>query len=415
MKQQWLKPSELEEIQRKMLKGIIKHAYENVPLYHRKFDSVGIKPEDIKAVEDLQKIPITSKEEIRDNFPEGVIARGINISKCWTPRTGGSTGIPLTVVYDKKAENYEKAVALRPNLSCGQKIMDKWVNITNPARIGPKKWFQYFNIFNPIAISAFLDAKEQISLIEKINPAVLSGYSSSLWLLAKEIDNTGNDKIHPRLIFGDAEFLDGDMRQFINSVFGVEMCDLFGCVELARTAWECPEHCGYHIDIDAVVMEFLSDGEVIASGERGEIVYTGLYNYSMPLIRYAIGDVGIPSNEKCPCGRGLPLMKIVEGRKDDFVVLQDGRVISPRVFGILMKCISGIDQYKIIQESREKIVVQLLPSNNSSQETIIKETKKEIRNVLGENILVEIDIKEEIPRESSGKLRKVVSKVNIKF
>lgn len=414
MKQQWLKTSELEEIQRKMLRKIVKHAYENVPFYHQKFRSVGIISDDIKTVDDLKKIPITTKQELRDNFPESIVAKGVDINKCWTPHTGGSTGIPLTVVYDKKAEDYEKAIALRPNLCCGQKIRDKWVNITNPAHIHPKKWFQHFGIFSPINISTFLDAKEHISFIEKINPVVLSGFSSSLWLLAKEIDGTGNDRIHPRLIFGDAEFLDEDMRKFINSTFGVELCDLFGCVELARTAWECPEHCGYHIDMDAVVMEFIKDGEQVALGEKGEIVYTSLYNYAMPLIRYAIGDIGVPSDEKCSCGRGLPLMKIVEGRKDDFIVSQDDKIISPRVFSDLMKRISGIGQYKIIQENKEKIVIQMVKGDNFSPGTI-EHINEEFKNVLGENIVIEIKIKEAIPKEPSGKLRKVISKVNIKF
>ena len=104
-------------------------------------------------------------------------------------------------------------------------------------------------------------------------------------------------------------------------------------------------------------------------------------------------------------------MKLIEGRKDDFIVLSDDGVISPRILSIHMQNVPGIYQYKIIQETREKIVVQLVPSNTFSQETI-KQTEKEIRDVLGEHIIVEIDVKEEIPKEPSSKLRKVVSKVN---
>ena len=349
MKQQWLKTSELEEIQRKMLRGIIKHAYENVPLYHRKFNSVGVKPNDIKTVEDIRKIPITTKQELRDNFPDGVIARGVDVNKCWTSRTSGSTGIPLTVVYGEKDEDYEKAIALRPNLSCGQKIRDKWVVITSPAHATPKKWFQRLGFFGPDGISLLTDIQEQISIIERINPDVIDGYSSAIYLLAKEIKETGNDKIRPRIIYGSAELLTDEMREYINSVFGVEIYDQFGCVELARTAWECPEHFEYHIDIDAVVMEFLSRGEAVGSGERGEIVYTGLYNYSMPFIRYAVGDIGVPTDEKCPCGRGLPLMKVIEGRTDAFVQVPNGKIFSPIIWTILLRPYK-LEHFKVIQE-----------------------------------------------------------------
>ena len=409
MKQQWLKTSELEEIQRKMLRAIIKHAYENVPFYHRKFRSVGIRPDDIKTVDDLKKIPITTKQELRDNFPDGVIAKGVDINKCHTSTTSGSTGKPLLVVYGEKDDDYEKAIALRPNLNCGQKIRDKWALITSPKHIKPKKWFQRLRIFAPEYISVYDSAKEQISILEKFQPDVLDGYASSIYLLAREIERTGNDKIRPRIIFTTAELLTEDMRKYIESVFRAPVYDQFGCVELARTAWECPEHCGYHIDVDAVVMEFIKDGEQAASGERGEIVYTGLYNYSMPFIRYAVGDVGIPSDEKCPCGRGLPLMKVVEGRKDVFMKTPSGKIIPPIIWPVIMERITTINQYKIIQEKIDLIKVQIVKGKGFSEETCSR-VKRDIKNALGEDLHIEVEIVDKIPREA-GKVRSVVSKI----
>jgi phenylacetate-CoA ligase len=411
MKQQWLKMSELEEIQRKMLRGIIKHAYENVPLYHQKFRSVGVKPDDIKTVDDLKKIPITTKQELRDNFPDGVIAKGIDINKCGVSHTSGSTGIPLAVVYSKKDDDYEKAIALRPNLSCGQKIRDSWAIITNPEHIVPKKWFQRIGFFSPEFISVFGSVKERMQILEKINPDVLDGYPSSIYLLAKEIEKTGNDKIHPGIIFSTAEVLTDEMRKYINSVFEGEMYDQFGCVELARTAWECPEHCSYHIDMDAVVMEFLRGGEAVASGERGEIVYTGLYQHAMPFIRYASGDVGIPSDEKCPCGRGLPLMKVLEGRKDAFIQVPNGEIFSPLIWTLFMRFYSDISQFKVIQEKIDLIRMQIVEGKGFSQETIDR-VKRDVKNVLGEDMHIEIEIVDEIPKEA-GKVRSVVSNVKI--
>ena len=190
------------------------------------------------------------------------------------------------------------------------------------------------------------------------------------------------------------------------------MYDQFGCVELARTAWECPEHCGYHVDMDAVVMEFLSDGEAVASGERGEIVYTGLYNYSMPFIRYRVGDVGIPTGEKCPCGRGLPLMKAVEGRKDEFLKSPEGKVLSPSTVRLILEFIPGISQFKLIQEKIDEIRVQIVKGKDFSQETIIQITK-ELKKLLGEEVHIETEIVDEISRGKSIKLQSVISKVKI--
>ena len=105
---------------------------------------------------------------------------------------------------------------------------------------------------------------------------MLGGYTSSIRLLAEVVEKNNLEDINPKLIFGTSELLDSETRKYINSVFDVQMIDHFGCVELNRTAWECEQHAGYHIDADAVIMEFLEGEESVSPSERGEIVYTGL-------------------------------------------------------------------------------------------------------------------------------------------
>lgn len=414
IKQQWLKLSELEELQNRMLRNILHHAYANVPLYHYKFKEAGIYPDDIKTPKDLSKLPLTTKEELRNNFPHRTIADGVNLNKCWISHTGGSTGIPLKVAYGRRDEDYEKAIALRPNLSCGQRFWDRWAVITSSYHFIPKKWFQKLNLLSPNYINLYDSIDSQITQLKMIKPSILDGTASSIYLIAKRLKEFNN--IKPRLIFTTADLLTEDMRDLIKSVFNCDIFDQFGCVELARTAWECKEHSGYHIDMDAVVMEFLRNGESVSYGERGEIVYTGLYNYTMPLIRYAIGDIGIPSDEICPCGRGLPLMKVVEGRRDDFITLPSGEICSPRVFSNLMKDISGIDQYKIIQEDLNKIKILISSSDEVHlSEYVIPLIRNEFTRFFGEAINIEIQLCNFIPKEASGKLRKVVSKVPLNF
>lgn len=410
MKQQWLKPHELEAIQKKMLRGITKHAYTTVPFYHDKFRSVGVYPDDIKSVEDLQKLPITTKKEVKDNFPHRILSKGTDIEKCWISQTSGSTGIPLRMVYGERDEDYQKAVALRPNLSCGQKIRDKWAVFTSPSHIVNKRWFQKMRIFSPEFISLFHEPDEHIQLLKKINPDILDGYASSIYLVAKRLQETGNDGINPRLIYSTSELLTQDMRNCIETAFGVDVLDQFGCVELGRTAWECHEHAGYHVDCDAVVMEFLREGSAVAPGERGEIVYTGLYNYTMPLIRYAVGDVGVPSDETCPCGRGLPLMKLIEGRSDAFMKAPNGRIFSPIIWTVLMREIPGIGQFKVIQERTNLIRVFFVKDPDFSEATI-PQIQQGIKAAMGDEMVVEVEIVEDIPRDSSGKIRCAVSRI----
>jgi len=411
MKSQWKSYEELRELQDRKLRAILKHAYENVPLYRQKFASAGVHPEDIKTVADLPKLPITTKQEVRDNFPDRIVANGVDTGKCWLPHTGGSTGIPLTVAYDEAAEDFQKAVALRPNLSCGQGLFDKWIVFTDPRHIGEKKWFQRIGLFNPTQFSLFEDIDNQVLILKKAKPDIIDTYPSHLYLLAKKVNQIGVE-IRPKMVFTTAELLDSQTREHIQSVFNAPIYDQFGDVEMGRTAWECPAHSGYHIDVEAVIMEFIRDEKPVSSGERGEIVYTTLYNYAMPLIRYAVGDIGIPSDEKCLCGRGLPLMKIIEGRKDDFLVRSDGTIVSPITMDLIIKNMMAIEQCRIIQETPGRVRVQIVNSH-SLTEQIVSQLKSSIKEVLGENVSVETEMLAELLRDKSGKLRKVISKVKI--
>lgn len=413
LRQQWYSREELEKLQLKLLKRIIKYAYDNVPFYHEKFEKSGIRPDDIKNLKDITKIPITTKQEIKENFPHKIVAKNIEIDKCRKITTSGSTGIPLEFVITKNEDLIRKAAYLRANFAAGQNLFDKWAVITAPSNFQKKKWFQKLGILSPEYISIFSPLSEQISYLEEFNPTILDGHSSALYLVAREIEKRDIKSINPRIIFGTAEILDDYMRNYINSVFKVKMFDQFGCQELDRTAWECPEHLGYHIDVDSVVMEFIGgDGEPVSPGERGEIVYTGLHQYAMPFIRYAIEDIGIPSDENCTCGRGLPMMKIIEGKKLDFIVLPSGELVSPHVVKKTLIKIDGINQFYVLQRNKYKIDVNIVPEDFGKVDDIKREIVKKFQEILGnEGIDINVSFVDEIRRPSHSKLRVIESRV----
>lgn len=407
---QWLKPSELEELQAKRLRVMIKHAYDNTEFYHRKFKDAEIRPEDIRTVEDLKKVPFTTKSEVREYSTGSMLAKGVDMNQCMVTETSGSTGIPTKVVYDTYANDFSKAINLRSHFENGLKPWSKWAIFGDPHHFQKQTWFQKCGVLSPNWISVFDPVEKQIEYLKKIKPDVLSGYTSSLYLLSRAIKEKGIEDIAPKVVISTSELLDPGTRDYINSVFNVKMVDHFGCVELNRTAWECGEHAGYHIDSDAVVMEFIQDEMNVSAGERGEIVYTGLFNFAMPLIRYNIEDVGVPSDEVCPCGRGLPLMKLIEGRSDSFMQTPDGRIFAAMIWEPIMRRIPGIEKFKAIQERRDLIRI-LVVGNQMFTAATVEQIKHDIMDVMGEGIDVEIEIVEEIPRDKSGKVRCAVSKV----
>lgn len=410
-KNQWLKTSEIEELQARKLRAMIKHAYENTEFYHRKLRNAGIRPDDIRTVEDLRKIPFTTKAELRENNLTSILAKGVDLKRCRVIPTSGSTGMPLKVAYDKNADDFSKAVNLRSMMENGLRMHDKWVNIGDSRNIRNPTWFQKLGFFNMVTLSIFDDIESLVKTLITIDPDIIVGYPSQLNLIAKYMIRNCIDQIRPRAIFTTAEVLDSDTRKLINSTLNIELVDLFGCIEVNRTAWECSEHCGYHLDIDSVVTEFINEGENVASGERGNIVYTSLFNFAMPLIRYNVGDIGVPSDELCACDRGLPIMKSVEGRTDDFISLPSGKLISPRVLSIVIKHFGGIMEYQVVQETLNNISVYIVISEKFDDKYIEK-LSDNIRKVLNNEVSVDIKFRDALERGSTGKLRSIVSKVS---
>jgi phenylacetate-CoA ligase len=410
---QWLKPSELEDLQNKKLRSIIKHAYYNTEFYHRKFKDAGIRPEDIRTINDLNKIPFTTKQEVRDHSLGSILAKNTDLSKCKIIPTSGSTGKPLKSVYDNKADDFSKAVNLRSLMENGLKFRDKWVNIGDTRTTNNPSWFQKLGFFNLHTLNLFDNIEDQVNALIKMNPDTIMGYPSQLKLISHYIKTNSINSINPKNVFTTAELLDPNTRELINSAFDVELVDLFGCIEVNRTGWECSEHCGYHLDVDSVFTEFIKDGENVASEERGNIVYTCLYNYSMPLIRYEVGDVGIPTDELCSCGRSLPLMKSIEGRCDDFIALPNGEHVSPIVLALLMKHTNGVLEYQIIQKKLDEVLIEMVVSNNVTNEKL-EQIKLEAQKYLKNLVLVEIKLTDKIKRGSTGKIRSVISNIGSK-
>jgi phenylacetate-CoA ligase len=410
----------LLEYQNRKVQEIVNYAYRHVPFYHEKFRQLGLRPEEVKTVEDLKKIPIIERRELQRNADK-TISDEFDVSKLKRISTSGSTGQPLFTYITKKEDAFRKAKLLRANIICGQKLRDKWVVITGPQHQAEKYLLQRFlSIYMPIPISVFDDAATQISEIEKIDPDILDGYSSSLLLLAKEAEKKGTETIRPRMIIGGAELIDSSSRKFIEAVFNAPFYDEYACVELERLAWQCEKRRQYHIDADSVIMQFLDKrGDEIGPGETGEIVCTSLFNYAMPFIRYAVGDMGKVTRETlCSCGISFPLMEVIEGRKDSLIFLRDGRVLSPLVFGWIMeffKYYACIDQYRVIQK-RTDLFKFIIKKRSSSVDDKVMEAEliEHFRQFLTldlSKVSFDVTFVDEIPLDRSGKLRKVISEL----
>jgi phenylacetate-CoA ligase len=219
------------------------------------------------------------------------------------------------------------------------------------------------------------------------------------------------ENICPKAIFSSSETLDKRSKALIASAMNAATCDILGCNEMGDIAWECPANEGYHLNDDVVIMEFLDEKDKpVQPGQAGRLVCTSLYGYTMPLIRYDLGDICVPSDRMCSCGRTLPLMESVKGRANDFILLPDGKLISPDFLVIIMQDFHEIVQYKVIQEQKDSILIQIVKGkgyNEITERRILEEIEKVLHNRLD----VRVEPVQQVSRDPSGKVRTVVSRV----
>lgn len=401
MKSQWLKPNDLHQLSVKKLQSLIRYSYENVPYYRKIFRELKIHPDHIKSIEDLQKLPILTKKVIRENFKD-LIATNFPRKNLVPWHTGGSTGQPLKFFHDRTSLIWVNAAVLRSFHWAGYRRFDKLVNVWGfPEKsLSIKPWQRNLTISTLGADNKRL--KGYLELIKRFNPKGIRGYASSIYLLAR---SANDNEIKLRFVISTSEMLFDHYRKLIENRFGCNVYDNYSSREL-MIASECEEHRGYHIAAENVVLEFVRDGEYVSAGELGEILITDLRRYGMPFIRYAIGDVGKPSSESCPCGRGLPLIKSIEGRVTDIICTPDGKFISSPALTLLFNDLN-IEQYRIEQRSANKLVIKIVRGPRYS-ETETRILSERIKKYVGD-MKLEVEVVKEIALTGSGKFRVVFS------
>ncbi|MGC1122534.1 MAG: hypothetical protein WBA22_15715 [Candidatus Methanofastidiosia archaeon] len=408
-KNQYMTAETLRRLQEKRIRFLVDFAYNNSPIYHQKLRDAGITPQDIAELEDIQKIPLITKEEIRTVFPHGIVAPGFCQENCTVKTTSGTSGSVFTVLYDKEAEAHFSAISYRDHLAQGVRPWHKFFVLHHdPAQL--KRPFK--NPFQRVrGVSGVLPEEELVELARAFQPDFMGGHPSTYVAMARVVKNKEIKDLNPQTVLLGGEIAYLSYRTYIEKVFRCRTLNKYGAYEAYSIAWECQHH-SMHINADSVLVEFLKEGEPVAPGERGEIVITNLWNKAMPLIRYRMGDIGIRSEESCECGRGLPLMKDLEGRADDFIVLPSGRAVPPTRLIPPFFLTPHVGQFKMIQETPSDIQIQIVPRGTLPEEEE-KALLKQIRDVFQEPVNIEIEKVEKIQQEGRGKFKAVISKVGM--
>jgi phenylacetate-CoA ligase len=416
---QWLSREEVLAYQQDKLYRLLKYAYTFIPYYRRSFDQIGLQPDDILTdPAAFQKIPTISKTVIRDNFDDLVTTDPSRQRGLARNTTGGSTGQPLIFIQDLVFRDYVMA-GVHFHLQytgwqfgeCHAYIWGTNYEVATQKALRTRLLDWSLNRFVTNAYA--LSEESMAAFVQKIrqrHPKLLVGYASALERFAKFVQAHHLDDIKFSGISSTAEVLYPSQRELIERAFGCDVLDRYGARELGGIACECLEHKGLHIGAGEVYVEVLRDGVPVPVGEKGDIVVTNLHNYGMPFIRYRVGDIGQLSDVVCPCGRGLPMMEVLQGRRVDMFKTKDGRAVWGG-FLSLMFDMEGVKQFQVVQKSYDKIVIRIV-KDAPLDEARLTEIVRTVHIGLGNDVSVEFEYPEEIAVERSGKYRYAISEVH---
>jgi len=390
----------LQELQLERLKGIVKYAYENVPFYRKVFDKIGLKPEDIKSLKDISKIPFTTKEDLRQNYPYGMFAVPLKrIVRLHA--SSGTTGRPTVVGYTRKDIDTWSELVARIAFMAGVRE-DDVAQIAFSYGLFTGAFGLHYGLekigATVVPISSG-NTERQITIMKDFGSTVLVSTPSYALYMAEVAREMGVKKEDLKLRLGlfGAEGSTKEMRNEIERLLNITATENYGLSEIIGpgVSGECEEKNGLHIAEDHFLAEIINPdtGEVLDYGQKGELVITTLTKEAMPLLRYRTRDITSINPEPCRCGRTLARMSSVEGRTDDMLIIRGVNVYPSQIESVLMG-IKGIGPHYEIVVTKKGYLDELTVNVELADPDMLDKYQKleELRNLIRSKLKAVIQI-----------------------
>ncbi|HQU87690.1 MAG TPA: AMP-binding protein [Denitromonas sp.] len=413
---QWWSAAQLEAYQLDRLRAFLADVGTHVPFYRQVFSEAGFDPAKMSRVADLQRLPFLTKPVIRANTDalRADDARGLARFN-----TGGSSGEPLIFFIGDERVTHDVAAKWRATRWWDVDIGDREIVVWgSPIELGAQDRVRQFRdaLMRTELMPAFEMSETKldgfVARIRARRPAMLFGYPSAISHIARHAEKRGIrlDDLGVRVVFVTSERLYDDQRESIERLFGCPVANGYGGRDAGFIAHQCPSG-SMHITTEDIVVEIVdASGQVLPPGQSGEIVVTHLATRDFPFIRYRTGDIGVLDDTPCACGRGLPVLKEIQGRSTDFVIALDGTVMHGLSLIYVLRDIPAVRAFKIIQETLTLTRVQVEPGEGFSDRDVVA-IQSGLQARLGASVLIQVEKVAQVAAERSGKFRYVISKV----
>jgi phenylacetate-CoA ligase len=410
---QWFTREALLEHQEERLRATIAHAYESVPYYTDLFRKLGLRPRDIRRAGDLRHLTVLSKDMLRTHY-DRLTARNNSRYCPFQAQTSGTGGQPVRFLLDKPSNVLEFVYYWRHWSWSGYRLGARFAELAtawflrHPSFAGRPYIFQ--RSFGRLLLNSTIltsgRVHEQVNAIRLYRPRFLKGTPSALHGLALFLREHRTTDLSFQAIFSTGETLSPLQRACIETTLHAKVYDSYGHMERTAAVSECPKG-RLHINPEYGVLELIPHGKVF------QIVGTSLHNKSMPLLRYATGDLAEPdpSAQLCECGRASPRLLQICGRENDVVVTSDGRVLT--ALFVLLDHVSGVAAAQFVQESSKHLLVKIVKGPDYDSDTFAHK----LRRLIGDEMSIAFEYLtyETLREQNRGKFRVVVSKVSSPF
>ena len=413
----------IEEIQLERLKHMVEKAYNNVPFYKKKFDEIGLKPEHIQSLKDVSKIPFTTKNDMREQYPYGLFAEPMkNIARIHA--SSGTTGKPVVAGYTKSdLNNWSNAIA--------RLVTAAGVTEEDVAQVafGYGLFTGGFGLHYGLErVGAALvpmssgNTQKQIMLMQDFGTTALIATPSYAMYISEVIEEMQIPKSNFKLKYGlfGAEGMSEEMRQTLEKRFGALVTTNYGLTEVIGpgVSGECQYKCGQHINEDMFLVEIIdpNTGEVLPYGEKGEVVITTLTKEAMPVLRYRTRDISNLILDSCKCGRTSMRLANIQGRTDDMLIIKGVNVFPSQIESVVLGFPQVSPNYQLIVRRKNmldnlEVVVELVDGSllekYSEIERLEKEISAKIHSVLGLKVKLRLAEPKSIER-TTGKAKRVI-------
>jgi phenylacetate-CoA ligase len=412
---QWRSAEELEASAAEALRRIVSHAATHVAHYRDLLNDAGVRPEEIRSVDDLARVPVTTKIALRQGFPDRVADLELARRRGQRERTSGSTGLPFEFYLDRGDAGLRRAAYL---------LFREWAEV--PLAV-PMLHLVGLREARPSGLQRIgrrlLLGERRLWLggmtttPAQLGEAVrhLGGGAYFLWThpsygvrLARRLAAEGTRlERYPSAVVTYAESLTPTDASVLTEAFRCRVVDHYSSSEVQYIAQTCPDEPSFlHVNSERVIVRVVdADGRAVAPGERGRVLVTDLMNRVMPFLNYDIGDQAVPG-PPCPCGRGLPTLRTIKGRTAETIETPDGRTLAPSTLGSIVvdtaPALSHVWEYQAVQVRPDRAILRVVPTDGFAP-AVAERLRLRLRQHLGPHMEVEVEVVDQIDREPSGK------------